>query len=143
MWFLEGKRAVRGLSRRLVDVDHHTGTGGLDIGELESSRRAPRSEQALPAAQDDRIDPQTVLIDEIVAHQCLGEIAASVDLKLPTGLLLQRGDRFRGVPLISVELFHSTLSSVVDATYLGRLFSLAATGSFWSVTCGQKAAKIW
>src|SRR6476660_8568876 len=57
MWFLEGERAVCGLSCRLVDVDHHTGTGGLDIGELESSRRAPRSEQALPAAQDDRIGP--------------------------------------------------------------------------------------
>src|SRR4249919_1973167 len=98
MWFFEGKRAVRGLSRRLVDVDHHTGTGGLDVGELERSRQAPRSEQTLPAAQDDRIDPQPALIDEVVAHQCLGEIAASVDLELPTGLLLQRGDRFRGVP---------------------------------------------
>jgi hypothetical protein len=43
---------------------------------------------------------------------------------------------------ISVELFHSTRSKVVLATYFGRLFSAWATGSFSSVTCGQYPAKI-
>src|SRR6266511_4319850 len=44
-------------------------------------------------------------------------------------------------PSSSVELFHSTVFSVVEATYLGTPFNTAPTGSS-SGTCGQCAAKI-
>ena len=44
-------------------------------------------------------------------------------------------------PFRRVELFHSTASSVREATYFGMAFSLAAMGSS-PVTRGQWAAKI-
>jgi len=43
---------------------------------------------------------------------------------------------------MTVELSHSAFSRVREATYLGRLFSCVATGSFSSVTRGQWAAKM-
>ena len=45
------------------------------------------------------MDPDPILIDEIVFHQRVHEIAAAVDQDVLTGLLLQLGDFLRDIPL--------------------------------------------
>jgi hypothetical protein len=44
------------------------------------------------------VDPQAVLVDQLVLHQRLGELAAAVDLELVAGLALQLGDLVDDVP---------------------------------------------
>src|SRR6266571_5749983 len=60
----------------------------------------------------------------------------------PPGCSLRRATDLAASPDSRVELGHSTLRSVRDATYFRMLFSFDATGSFGSVTRGQCAAKI-
>src|SRR6266540_1329906 len=60
----------------------------------------------------------------------------------PPACFLRRATAVAASPDSRVELCHSTLRSVREATYLGMLFSFDATGSFGSVTRGQCAAKI-
>ena len=76
------------------------------------------------------MEHQPVLVDQVVAHQRLGELAAADDLEVLSGLLLELGDRLGDVALEQTRVAPRQGSSrVVEATYFGRLFRVAAMGS--------------
>jgi hypothetical protein len=89
--------AVSRPSGGLVDVDHDPGAGRLGVDQSQSAGRAALLEETPATAHDDRIDPQAVLVDEVVLHQRPGEGAAAVDLELVARLLLQLGDLVRDI----------------------------------------------
>ena len=78
-------------------------------------------------------------VDEVVPQQRLDEAGAAVHLDLRAVLALERRDVLGNVALIRAELFHSTWSSVVEATCLRMLLSWSAIGPS---SYGQWAAKI-
>jgi hypothetical protein len=81
----------------------------------------------------DRIVPtrQRPVVRRSVLDERLNQVAAAEDRDVPARLLLELGDLFGLLPLMSVEFCHATFRSVVDATYLGVLFRWRAyrTGS--------------
>ena len=70
-------------------MDNDAGAGSPGFDEPESDRRVPFREQPLAASQDERVEPEPILIDEAVLDQRLGEIAAAVDLEFLASLGLQ------------------------------------------------------
>jgi len=70
------------------------------------------------------MDPENIFIHEVVLHQRLCQLATAVtDINPEPGCCFSLATSSATFRLISVELFHSTLSRVVDTTYLGTLFS--------------------
>src|SRR5262249_2685889 len=61
------------------------------------------SEEALPAAEEDREDHQVVAIDQLVVHQGLEHIGAAVNLELGSVLLLEALDLRNDVALDEVR----------------------------------------
>lgn len=59
--------------------------------------RRLRTEQALPATQDHRVDRDPVLVDQAVVHQRIDQVGAACDQDVPTGLILQLSDFDRDV----------------------------------------------
>jgi hypothetical protein len=94
-----GERSECGLTGWLVDVDNNAGAGRPGFDEPESDRRVPFREQPLATSQDERVKPESILIDEAVLDQRLGEVAAAVDLEFPASLGLQLYDLFHRVAL--------------------------------------------
>ena len=52
----------------------------------------PIAEQALAAAQDDRVDEEAVLVDQVVAQELVDQVGAAVDEQLAARLRLQLRD---------------------------------------------------
>jgi hypothetical protein len=72
-WF-ESKGAVFRLSNPLVPVDGDPSPRSLRFNEFQLGWDRPVGEQTLAAAQQDREDPEAILVDEIVLHQRLNEV---------------------------------------------------------------------
>jgi len=72
------------------------------IGRASLSRprdNAKYTEQALARPDDEREDPQAVLVDKVVAQQRLDQVSAAVHLQLWPVFLLERRDALGRVPL--------------------------------------------
>jgi hypothetical protein len=80
-------------------VDNDAGAGRPGFDEPESDWRSPFREQSLATSQDERVKPESILIDEAVLVQRLSEIAAAVDLEFLASLALQPIDLFHRVAL--------------------------------------------
>ena len=109
------------------------------VTDTSSSGRASpiRREDRLPAAQQDRLEHEPVLVDEIVLYELASQRGTAPDLQAAvTTARSQRADRLDRVaapPPRSVVLFHrddaSSADSVRDTTYFGMAFIWSAYGS--------------
>lgn len=99
------------------------------------------AEQSLASSENHRMQPQLVLIDEVVGQQRLGQARATHEENRFARLAFE--PRHLGATSRTIVVpFQSTLSNVVDATYLGRLFRARAMRLLGSVTFGQYSAQI-
>jgi hypothetical protein len=80
------------LPRGLVREQHDPGGEGSRLPQLHVHDPSSLPEQVLPAAQDDRVDRDPVLVDEVVPHQRVDEIGASRCQDVAARLLLQFPD---------------------------------------------------
>src|SRR5215467_8523437 len=82
-----------------VAQDHHTRAECLGAGELQLGILPSLGEQALPAADHEGVDPDPVLVDQVVFHQGLHERGTAVHLDVLARLLLQLGDLLSDITL--------------------------------------------
>ncbi len=69
--------ALRG--GRPVRRDHHTRRGRPRVDEPQRCQGPAILEQAVARTEDQRMDEQDELVDEVVGHQCLRQLAAAED----------------------------------------------------------------
>ena len=91
--------AVFDLACSLVCGDHDSGAGGLGVDKIQPGGDGPIGEEALACTEQNGEYPDPELVDEVVCHQRLDEIAAAVDLNLRAGLVLESGDFLADVTL--------------------------------------------
>jgi hypothetical protein len=89
-WPLEGERAELHFACRLVDMDHPV------LVVLVSTRFSavcafPSRKITPAAAQDDQVEPEAILVDEVVGHQRLDEIAADAPRRETEAIAGKRG----------------------------------------------------
>ena len=100
-------------------------------------------EDALAAAEHERIDHQPVLVHQVVPDQRAHELRAPDHVDIAAVRLLQRRDGFGHGPASRVELCQPSGSvSVVEATYFGFVFSGSAMTCSSAGAFGQYPAKI-
>src|SRR5947207_11006116 len=88
------ERSCDDLACRLVRADHDPGGGDRAVDELQRGGDGAVREQALARPDDEGEDPQTLLVDEAVAHERLDQVPAAMHLEPWPILLLERGDPF-------------------------------------------------
>jgi hypothetical protein len=82
-----------------ISQDHHTRAERLGCGELQLGPLPTLSEQALPATDHYGVDPDPVLVDQVVCHQSLHEHGTAIHLDALSRLPLQLGDRLGDITL--------------------------------------------
>src|SRR5215217_3145417 len=93
-----GPLTASAVRRRVGEVEDARAEG-LRVHELQRFLIASVLKQALPAAQDDRVDHEPELIEEVFAQQRPDEGAAAHDRDVLARLLLELGDLLRDVVL--------------------------------------------
>src|SRR5436190_13701774 len=68
------------------------------LNQFQLHRFGTRLEQGGPGAQDDRSEAETVLVDQMMAHQGRGKVRASEDEQIFAALLFEFSDFFGGIP---------------------------------------------
>jgi hypothetical protein len=84
------------LGGRPVANQNYTGVEGARFNEPEGQMDAVWK-KALPAAQDNGVDHEPVLIDLSELHQSRHELAAAYDCDVPSELMLEFSDCFRNI----------------------------------------------
>src|SRR6266496_1593355 len=79
---VQRERSCDDLACRLVGADHDSGGGDLAVDELEPGGDGAVGEQAFARPDDEREDPQAVLVDQVVAQQRLDQVPAAMHLQL-------------------------------------------------------------
>src|SRR5688572_21411977 len=92
-----GERSGRELAGGLVAADHHPRRRDATLDQPQRRWHRAFREQPLARPDQHREDQQLELVDEPVAQQRLEQVAAPVDLELPTILLLEPADRLGDV----------------------------------------------
>ena len=108
---------------------------GPRVGQAQVVGVDPVAEQALAAAEDDRVDEQPVLVDQVVAQELVDEVRAAVDEEVAAGLRLQlpdlgghvAGDDRRVVPVGPLERVRDDV--LRDAVHLPDHLEVAARRS--------------
>ena len=75
-----------------VGEEDDAGSEGARRDQAQLVHVDPIAEQALAAAQDDRVDEEAELVDQVVAQELVDEIRTAVDEELAARLRLQRRD---------------------------------------------------
>jgi hypothetical protein len=91
--------SLRFAYRRPVGEDNDARTQRLRICEPQNFRIAFVLEEPFSAAYDDGKDHEPILVDQVVLHQRVHEIAAAEDQDVLAGLLLELGHFFGDVSL--------------------------------------------
>src|SRR5205809_7948809 len=73
------------------------------INQFQLHRFGTRLEQGGPGAQDDRSEAETVLVDQMMAHQGRGKVRASEDEQSFAVLLVNYGDFLGGMPFADLR----------------------------------------
>jgi hypothetical protein len=134
--------AVLTAAGTLIDVQDGTSAGQLGFDKAEASWDRALAEQAFAGAENHGELPDAQRIDDISLEQGLEEVAASVDLNLSAVLRLELRDLLGNLALEQDAVAPVTLSSVREATNLGRVLSALAILSVGSDDLGQEPAKI-
>ena len=107
----------------LVRVDRDAGARDRAVDQLHSAGDRARAEEPLALAEHQGKDPEPVLVDQVVLEQGLDQAHAAVNLDLRPVWRLSSATYSATSPMISVELFQSAPSSVLEATCLRVLLS--------------------
>lgn len=134
--------AVLTAAGTLIDVQDGTSAGQLGFDKAEAAWVRALAEQAFAGAENHGELPDAQRIDDISLEQGLEEVAASVDLNLSAVLRLELRDLLGNLALEQDAVAPVTLSSVREATNLGRVLSALAILSVGSDDLGQEPAKI-
>src|SRR2546422_6203483 len=94
---VERERAVCDVAGAFVFSDHHSSAGRLALDEHQAGRDRAVGKKALASPEQDGKYHHLKLVDEIVLHQRLDEVAAAVNLDLRPSLVLEGGHLFPDV----------------------------------------------
>src|SRR6266516_2161297 len=89
---VERERAVCDVAGAFVFSDHYSGAGRLALDEHQAGRDRAVGKKALASPEQDGKYHHLKLVDEIVLHKRLDQIAATVHLDLRPGLFLESRD---------------------------------------------------
>ena len=99
------------------------------MDQLKCCVRAGGGEEPRALADDHGIGQQGDLVDQVVLDELADEVAAAVHLQLASRPGFQLADGGRDVSGEDGRVRHCGSVSVVDATYLGRVFNAAEMGT--------------
>ncbi len=77
------------------------------------------SEQALAAAQDDRVDQQPIFVHQVVAQELVDQVRTAEHHQSPPGCAFSFATWAATSPEMIVVLFQSARFNVLDTTYSG------------------------
>src|SRR5215216_5456041 len=108
----------------LVGRDHDAVGRSLGVEELKSGIYTAVSKETAARPQNQRVDQEHILVDEVMLHERLHELAAAHNQEVLPGCALSSASTSGTSPLSRVELLHGSGSfSVLEATYFGVLLS--------------------
>src|SRR5262245_11649372 len=89
--------ASAGADRTRVGEDDEPVSGRPAVCERQVTARAVVAEKLLALAEDYRMEPEQVLVDEVMLDQRLHQLGAAQSNDRLSGLLFQNGDFLRNV----------------------------------------------
>ena len=97
--FLTARAAARHMIPRRSGVreNGHPGWNHGGVDEIEGHSLHAVLEEAPPLPEHDRVDPESILVDEVVFQQAVHEVVAAVHDQVLTRLLLELGHGLRDI----------------------------------------------
>src|SRR5918996_2657975 len=85
------------LPLRLVRENGHPGWNHGGVDEIEGHSLHAVLEEAPPLPEHDWVDPESILVNEVVFQQAVHEVVAAIHDQVLTRLLLELGDSLRDI----------------------------------------------